>query len=47
MQNPDFKRRVEESGGTLIPNSPEQFRAQMQQAMARYARGQGRQYQLD
>ncbi len=38
MQNPDFKRRVEESGGTLIPNSPEQFRAQMQQAMARYAR---------
>jgi len=38
MLNPEFKRKVEESGGTLIPNTPEQFRAQMQQAMARYAR---------
>lgn len=38
MQNPEFKRKVEESGGTLVPNTPEQFKAQIQQTMARYAR---------
>lgn len=38
MQNPEFKRKVEESGGTLVPTTPEQFKAQIQQAMARYAR---------
>ncbi|WP_422647822.1 ABC transporter substrate-binding protein [Cupriavidus sp. H18C1] len=38
MQNPDFKRKVEESGGTLVPTTPEQFKAQIEQAMARYAR---------
>jgi len=38
MENPEFKRKVEESGGTLVPTTPEQFKAQIQQAMARYAR---------
>ncbi len=38
MQNPEFKRKVEESGGTLIPTTPDQFKAQIQQAIARYAR---------
>ncbi|MGY2489869.1 Bug family tripartite tricarboxylate transporter substrate binding protein [Cupriavidus sp. CP313] len=38
MQNPEFKRKVEESGGTLVPTTPEQFKAQIQQAIARYAR---------
>ena len=38
MLNAEFKRKVEESGGTLVPNTPDQFKAQIQQAMARYAR---------
>ncbi len=38
MQNPEFKRKVEESGGTLVPTTPDQFRVQIQQAMTRYAR---------
>ncbi|SOY53262.1 conserved hypothetical protein, UPF0065 [Cupriavidus taiwanensis] len=38
MQNPEFKRKVEASGGTLVPTTPEQFKAQIQQAIARYAR---------
>lgn len=38
MQNPEFKRKVEESGGTLMPTTPDQFKVQIQQAMARYAR---------
>lgn len=38
MQVPEFKRKVEESGGTLVPTTPDQFKAQIQQAMARYAR---------
>lgn len=38
MQNPEFKRKVEESGGTLVPTTPDEFKAQIQQAMARYAR---------
>ncbi|MNN25915.1 Tripartite tricarboxylate transporter family receptor [compost metagenome] len=38
MQNPEFQRKVDESGGTLVPTTPEQFKAQIQQAMARYAR---------
>jgi len=37
MQDPEFKRRVEESGGTLVPTTPEQFKAQIQQTIARYA----------
>jgi len=38
MQQPEFKRRVDESGGTLMPTTPDQFKAQIQQALARYAR---------
>ncbi|MBY4946525.1 tripartite tricarboxylate transporter substrate binding protein BugE [Cupriavidus respiraculi] len=38
MKNPEFKRKMEESGGTLVPTTPEEFKAQIQQAMARYAR---------
>lgn len=38
MLNPEFKRKIEESGGTLVPTTPDQFKAQIQQAMARYAR---------
>ncbi len=38
MQNAEFKRKVEESGGTLVPTTPDQFKVQIQQAMARYAR---------
>lgn len=38
MQNPEFKRKVEESGGMLVPTTPDQFKVQIQQAMARYAR---------
>lgn len=38
MQNPEFKRKVEESGGTLVPTTPAQFKVQIQQAMSRYAR---------
>lgn len=38
MLNPEFRRKVEDSGGTLVPTTPEQFKAQIQQAMARYAR---------
>ncbi|WP_454723802.1 MULTISPECIES: Bug family tripartite tricarboxylate transporter substrate binding protein [Cupriavidus] len=38
MQNPEFRRKVEESGGTLVPTTPDGFRVQIQQAMVRYAR---------
>ena len=38
MLNSEFKRKIEESGGTLVPTTPDQFKAQIQQAMARYAR---------
>ncbi|WP_416049973.1 tripartite tricarboxylate transporter substrate binding protein BugE [Cupriavidus basilensis] len=38
MLNPEFKRKVEESGGTLVPTTPDGFKVQIQQAMARYAR---------
>lgn len=38
MKNPDFQRKIEESGATLIPGTPEQFGEQIKQAMERYAR---------
>lgn len=38
MLNPEFRRKIEDSGGTLVPTTPEQFKAQIQQTMARYAR---------
>lgn len=38
MKNPDFIRKIEESGATLIPGTPAAFGQQIQQAMARYER---------
>lgn len=37
MKNPDFIKKMEDAGATLIPNTPQQFQAQIEQAVARYA----------
>jgi tripartite-type tricarboxylate transporter receptor subunit TctC len=37
MQVPEFKHKLVEMGGTPVPNTPEQFQAQIRQALARYA----------
>lgn len=37
MKQPDFIKKMEEAGATLIPNTPQQFQAQIEQAVARYA----------
>ncbi len=38
MKHPDFIKKMEESGATLIPGTPESFAQQIQQAMERYER---------
>jgi tripartite-type tricarboxylate transporter receptor subunit TctC len=38
MKHPDFARKIDESGATLIPGTPADFGKQIQQAMDRYAR---------
>jgi tripartite-type tricarboxylate transporter receptor subunit TctC len=38
MQNPEFAKRMEESGATLIPGTPDDFAKAIQQAVARYDR---------
>jgi tripartite-type tricarboxylate transporter receptor subunit TctC len=38
MQQPDFRKKMDESGATLIPGTPEQFAKDIQQAVARYDR---------
>ena len=38
IQNPDFQKKIAESGGTPVPTTPEEFKAQIEQAMARYSR---------
>ena len=38
MANPEFVRRMQESGATLIPGTPQDFAAQIQQAIDRYKR---------
>ena len=38
MKNPEFIRKMDESGATLIPGTPQEFGKQIEQAMARYAR---------
>lgn len=38
MKNPEFVRKMDESGATLIPTTPAQFGQQIQQAMERYQR---------
>lgn len=36
MQQPDFIKKMNEAGATLIPTTPAQFQSQIQQAVARY-----------
>lgn len=38
MKHPEFARKMDESGSTLIPGTPEQFGQQIKQAMERYDR---------
>ncbi len=38
MKHPDFIKKMEESGATLIPGTPESFAQHIQQAMERYER---------
>ena len=38
MKNPEFVRKMDEAGATLIPGTPAEFGQQIQQAMARYQR---------
>jgi tripartite-type tricarboxylate transporter receptor subunit TctC len=36
MESPEFKRKLKEMGGSPVPNTPEQFQAQIKAAIARY-----------
>jgi tripartite-type tricarboxylate transporter receptor subunit TctC len=36
MKQPEFIKKMDEAGATLIPNTPAQFQVQIQQAVARY-----------
>ncbi|MHC8943469.1 Bug family tripartite tricarboxylate transporter substrate binding protein [Advenella incenata] len=36
MKNPDFISKMKDAGATLIPNTPEEFQLQIQQAVERY-----------
>jgi tripartite-type tricarboxylate transporter receptor subunit TctC len=38
MKHPEFARKMDESGATLIPGTPADFAKQIEQAMARYQR---------
>ncbi|TFZ01512.1 Bug family tripartite tricarboxylate transporter substrate binding protein [Ramlibacter rhizophilus] len=38
MKHPEFARKMDESGSTLIPGTPADFARQIEQAMARYKR---------
>jgi tripartite-type tricarboxylate transporter receptor subunit TctC len=38
MKNPEFVRKISESGATLVPTSPAEFGKQIQQAIDRYQR---------
>lgn len=38
MKHPDFVRKMDESGATLIPGTPTEFSKQIQQALERYQR---------
>lgn len=37
MKQPDFIKKMEDAGATLIPNTPQQFQTQIEQAVTRYA----------
>lgn len=38
MKNPEFVKKVDELGATLIPGTPAEFGKQIQQAIERYQR---------
>ncbi|AZG08025.1 tripartite tricarboxylate transporter substrate binding protein BugE [Pigmentiphaga sp. H8] len=38
MQLPDFQKKAEDAGGTLVPTTPEEFARQIDQALDRYAK---------
>ena len=38
MQDPEFRKKAEDVGGTLMPTSPQEFQVQIEQALARYAK---------
>ena len=38
MKQPDFIKKMDDAGATLIPGTPAQFGVQIQQALERYAR---------
>lgn len=38
MRDPEFRKKAEDVGGTLMPTSPQEFKVQIEQALARYAK---------
>lgn len=38
MQDPEFRKKAEDVGGTLMPTTPQEFKTQIEQALARYAK---------
>ncbi len=38
MQDPEFRKKAEDVGGTLMPTTPQEFKIQIEQALARYAK---------
>lgn len=38
QDDPEFRKKAEEVGGTLVRTTPQEFEAQIQQALARYAK---------
>jgi tripartite-type tricarboxylate transporter receptor subunit TctC len=38
QQDPEFRKKAEDVGGTLMPTTPQEFQAQIEQALARYAK---------
>ena len=38
MRDPEFRKKAEDVGGTLMPTTPQEFKVQIEQALARYAK---------
>ncbi|KAG1462359.1 hypothetical protein G6F57_013963 [Rhizopus arrhizus] len=38
MKDPEFRKKAEDVGGTLMPTTPQEFQVQIEQALARYAK---------
>ena len=38
MDNAEFRKKAEDVGGTLMPTTPQEFQAQINEALARYAK---------